>query len=259
MTFEARTDDAGDATFEACEGALFSAHVLGLNGARPLIFSGQDGAENPGWSGPGDVTIRASRPAVWVYRVPQPRRLVIRGVVRDEAGRTMPDASCALCTGPSSWTGRSTSADGRYEIELDPEADGVLEIFRPGFVTHLVLLRDLPKAVGDTIDYDVTLARGAMLVGRVVDEAGKPVAGARVQAAVAKDDPWLPPAAPVPGTPPSGRARGGPPSAPLVVARGLGCGDRQRCRRHLRDGGRAGRTPRSRWVRRTRTSWAADP
>ncbi len=195
QSFEAVTDATGHVTFDAFEGTLERVGFIGHHGTLPRID------DQPGFSGPADRSLRTGKHTTYVYRMPHPERRVITGRVVDPTGRPLPGTHCGLQTGKHYWHGDATGADGRYRLALDPEVDGVFEIRRPGFLRHYVSLAQLSGAKGMQIRYDVTLERGATLVGTVVDANDRPVAGARVFADCGLRMMVPPPVAPPDATP----------------------------------------------------------
>lgn len=74
-------------------------------------------------------------------------------------------------------------AGGRAVVEVAVPGSYVVAAWAPGYAREF-----LPAVVGSgTTALRVELSRGAELAGRVVDEAGKPVAGARVRYEAAQD------------------------------------------------------------------------
>jgi protocatechuate 3,4-dioxygenase beta subunit len=117
----------------------------------------------------------------------------VRGRVQDEEQRAIEGAFVTLTSkqqprvysthgssyfgGDSAWT----AADGTFDLTFPPqegsEGEWVAMALKPGLAMGVV---DGLKARGQGAPLAITLTRGVELAGRVVDEAGAPIAGAAV-------------------------------------------------------------------------------
>jgi hypothetical protein len=124
--------------------------------------------------------------------VPPPPRIitataVLRGRVTENGGRPIRSAEVRL----TSNDGRdsriaTTDASGQYEIrDLTPGAWN-LRASKPGFVSHTPNTsetnRPITIANGQRLSMDIVLTKAGAIAGRVVDDAGEPLADVQVQA-----------------------------------------------------------------------------
>jgi protocatechuate 3,4-dioxygenase beta subunit len=117
--------------------------------------------------------------------------LFLRGQVRDDAGQPVEGAEVSLDTVPSWGMVELVAGDrnGAWATGALPAGRYQLEARRPGYVSRRMATVELgtPAAGARTLWSSVThevpleLVRTAELHGRVVDEAGAPVSGARVE------------------------------------------------------------------------------
>lgn len=124
-------------------------------------------------------------------QLPSVATATLRGQLLDPEGHGVADARLALSVtdylaSPNQlqWClfGHS-QADGRFVLERVPV--GLIDelyIDAPGFVTPRLVLEDAPLRPGDDVDVPIQLVPGTSAVGRVVDDQGAPVEGARVHA-----------------------------------------------------------------------------
>jgi RNA polymerase sigma-70 factor (ECF subfamily) len=102
----------------------------------------------------------------------------VRGMVRDGAGRAVASASVAFGTYSDFVHLRTLSAsDGRYELRGLPAGQLSLS------AEHDELgetQRSVRAVAGEVVECDLVVSRGLELVGRILDEARAPVAGAMV-------------------------------------------------------------------------------
>ena len=116
---------------------------------------------------------------------------VIRGRVNAaDTGRPLRRAQVTVTSADQSGVRRSisTSADGRYEVADLPAGRYTIAAWRSGYLTLRYgqsrpleagrPLQILDKQIVEKLDF--TLTRMSVLGGRVTDEAGEPIAGARV-------------------------------------------------------------------------------
>lgn len=133
-----------------------------LRGARPPV-RGDKGDQDV-----GDVTtIRAC---------------VVRGRVQDEAGKPIADAKVFVETGYRLFGERSVKSgpDGAFEVGKVEPGKSALRVAHAGHLPELTELELQPEEQrGDLV---VTLRAGKAIAGRVVDERGVGVAGAKVGA-----------------------------------------------------------------------------
>jgi hypothetical protein len=135
---------------------------------------------------------------------PIPERFAVRlkrgvmrigGTVRDEAGKAIAGATVSLSesgtkrkagTGMLSNLPVTTDAEGRWTTGSVPPEPG--RIF--GWVTHPEFLRGVVNAPLDAMvagKADVVLKPGEVIEGRILDDVGKPLAGASIVAAASRD------------------------------------------------------------------------
>ena len=116
---------------------------------------------------------------------------VISGRVMAADTRTPVRGAQVRLTSAASRTNRvvSTDADGRYEARNLPAGRWVVSAMKGGFVALQHGQRrafEVPEPIeldeGERFTADFTLPRGSVITGRVFDEYGDPVTGARVQA-----------------------------------------------------------------------------
>ena len=121
--------------------------------------------------------------------------LFLRGQVRDDAGQPVEGAEVSLDTVPSWGMVEIVAADrhGAWATSALPAGRYQLEARRPGYVSRRMATVELgmaPSAAAvatsspwSSVTHEVPLelVRTAELHGRVVDEAGAPVSGARVE------------------------------------------------------------------------------
>ena len=167
----ARWEDGTLATrwVEVDENGAFRLSGLPTRAGRVVVDAGEEGwAESPAF-----VPDPAVRSLSLVLSAPA---LLEGKVVNAETSRPVPRAKVTVRTGGGTRVGR-TGTDGRYRVgPLRPGETGVA-VDEP---RHVPWSREgLSLSRGRTRTLDVPLALGATLAGRVVDEAGRPVAEAR--------------------------------------------------------------------------------
>jgi len=137
-------------------------------------------ARHVGWS-PwlGECELRAG--ATLDQDIVLPDAAVLAGVVRDGAGRPVPDASvtCGDYAAMDRLETRS-SADGRYELSGLPLFGIGVRVSAEGVGKDE---RELAAQAGERLEWNPVLTLGLSIVGRVVDEAGAPAVGHHVDAA----------------------------------------------------------------------------
>ncbi len=114
----------------------------------------------------------------------QPRTGSVRGRVV-EAGVSRSGVKGALVIASDSWTGVldtvHTGNEGGFVFPRLPAGRAELEVRMKGYAGQA--RRTVPVRAGETVSgVVVTLARSAILTGRVLDAAGRPIAGAEVRA-----------------------------------------------------------------------------
>jgi hypothetical protein len=115
----------------------------------------------------------------------------IRGRVTDDAGQPLRRVSVSTMGGQARQPRVAlTDADGRYELTGLPAASYYITAAKGAYVrqsygqrTSTGPGRPIEVALGQTVDkIDFTLPRGGIIVGRVVDEFGEPMAESSVMA-----------------------------------------------------------------------------
>lgn len=189
----ARTSDGAPAVGVRVEAGTYGparaslvTDAAGRAESAPLPWAGSVDVEvpaQPGWSWrSGSHPVPAGASAVEVALTVE-RAGTLRGRVTDAAtGRPIAGASVGL-----GWTHEvpvRTDGEGRYEHTGVP-GDGYhdLSVRAAGYATAEVRFRGRPEG-----PLDVALATAATLTGRVVDGAGRPLAGARVLATGSRFD-----------------------------------------------------------------------
>ncbi|MFN0006965.1 MAG: carboxypeptidase regulatory-like domain-containing protein [Planctomycetota bacterium] len=165
--FQAKTDARGRARFERVPTAS-------SEGTYDVVVTAKDFARD--WK--DDVLVLASRDtnAVVVLEIFKPRS--ISGTVRSEDGSPVAGVKVDTHSG-GQMLSTSTDAAGAYRFEgLDPSIeDGWFALDAPGFVE---IRRSVPlPSRGDLEGIDFVLAAPRAIAGRIVDQDGMPVAGAR--------------------------------------------------------------------------------
>jgi protocatechuate 3,4-dioxygenase beta subunit len=103
----------------------------------------------------------------------------VEGIVRDEAGYPLSGVKVEVT--PSGREEITTAADGRFAVTWNPES-----VRLPGTIFVLVA-RDLARNLAEVVELDeqvrnvdIKLKRAAILAGRVLNQEGKALAGARI-------------------------------------------------------------------------------
>jgi hypothetical protein len=110
---------------------------------------------------------------------PSTGTLHVTGIVRDAQTATpLRHARVTPVTTTSLPTPSFTDDDGRFSIDV--AGNGTLKVAKAGYVEEIVKVAR--PAGTDPADLQVALKRGAAITGRVVDETGAPLQGARVVA-----------------------------------------------------------------------------
>lgn len=161
-----------------------------------VLLAGAVPAQQPGM--PGGIQRPRPLPGGRAERPPRDPRetptgtAVIRGrVVAADTGSPIRRAQVRAFSPESRDSrGASTDANGRFELRDLPAGRWEVVVSKAGFVT-LRFGQRRPFEAGQPIELsegevmaraDLALPRGAAITGRIVDEFGDPVAGARVQA-----------------------------------------------------------------------------
>ena len=146
---EVTTDSAGRFTFEHIHPGDLTVH------ASRLFEVGQEAVTVPADRDPGPVTVDLEPVGV------------VRGVIRDDGGRPVPDASVFL-------TGHEvahTKEDGRFELtEAGPQER--LIVRAEGFMP---VDEEIKVPAGTALEREISLQRTLVVRGKVVDEGGQPV------------------------------------------------------------------------------------
>ena len=129
------------------------------------------------------------------YRValPESRTGSLRGTVLGRNGIPVPGVGLTLATKSffklerdQAWAGRAVSdAEGRFEFADVPEGFvDELTVHAPGYVAPRSVLEHAPIRAGEVVDLPIQLIPECVLVGRVIDEAGQPRVGIRIDSDV---------------------------------------------------------------------------
>ncbi len=114
----------------------------------------------------------------------------VEGRVSAPDGRPVPGAGVSVVQSDSAFgfgfseLSAQTDGDGRYVIDGVPPGARTVEARAEGYRRAV---RDLEVAEGTTATADLTLERGFEISGRVVDEAGNPIASARLMLIAGRD------------------------------------------------------------------------
>jgi len=113
---------------------------------------------------------------------------VIRGVVTSDAGGPVRHAQVrANVSGMPGARVTATDAQGRFELRDLPAGRWTVSASKPGFVTQrygqrrpFETVSPIELADGQRVDANFSLLRGGVIIGRVQDDLGDPVANVRV-------------------------------------------------------------------------------
>jgi protocatechuate 3,4-dioxygenase beta subunit len=185
------TNAAGVATFLCRPGVLemvmatAPGHAMVMTGASmDAATAGAAGAFFGGSDGPLEKEIRAGKPNR--IRLLMAKGVTLTGRVLDPQKRGIAGAEVkSMAFGAIMGGGVSgrADADGAYRIEGVPTMNGQALVFAkaPGWITKMSSMEGVKVPEGATeATHDFTLYPGATVRGRVVDAAGKGVAGAEV-------------------------------------------------------------------------------
>ena len=160
-----RADDAGDFAWPLePPGELVTVHV---SPARA------EGMALPTW----DVFLPGDPPPERFTVADRPLDCTVRGVVRDDQGRPV-EGALVRARDRQDERGGVTDSEGRYLLHLSSENERRLRVFAPGYAQSTFTID--AREPGEIQAPDVVLAPELRIRGRVVDEDGKPLAGARV-------------------------------------------------------------------------------
>jgi hypothetical protein len=165
--FTAKSDVRGRARFERlpCDAS---------GGSYDVVATAAGFAR--GWR--DDVLVLASRDTSTAVALERYRTRSISGTVRSEDGAPLGEVKVETQSN-GAMVAATTGAAGTYRLEgLDPSVeDGWFVLSLPGFVE---IRRSVPLPVrGDLEGIDFVLERPRPIAGRIVDQDGRPVAGAR--------------------------------------------------------------------------------
>jgi protocatechuate 3,4-dioxygenase beta subunit len=105
----------------------------------------------------------------------------------NKVGSSSAGTTYSTGAGRGNW-GTTTDAEGRYEFKNLPPGAYSLNVSKAPYLTgpldpQAVNARMIELKTGETLDrVDVTLLRGGVIAGRVVDEFGEPLSGLDVSA-----------------------------------------------------------------------------
>ena len=189
MTFGSGTTDArGEVRFVARQGQmamLFMNHpdhgsavyapqlmagMVGMAGAKPML------------QGPKEAKIGSARVT---FQLKLGVGITIRGRITDEEGNAIPGARVAALGAMGMGLPTRSDAEGRYELKNQGPPVRVVLASKPGYVQKQDPSSGGFSMAGITMEdkeQDITLQRAASVAGRVVTQAGVPVAGVRVKA-----------------------------------------------------------------------------
>lgn len=102
-----------------------------------------------------------------------PTRIV---VLRDEAGRPVPDVPVVVRTDVT----LTTDGEGRIRVPLDERGNFGLRIVHEGYVASRYFWQQAEGRIEPEAEIAITLPRGTEVGGRVLNEAGEPIADAEI-------------------------------------------------------------------------------
>ena len=187
----ALTDASGAALLEVIPGEIQLA-IVSAPGYPPSFWQGQRGIEMfGGMKGPDSATVPEGRSTV-TFRLPLGVKLT--GKVTDLEGRPLAGVEVTSMGFMGQGDKTISGADGSYELHLvsTEMMMGVLARL-PGWVQDRAQQPEMveegaPAAVGKPVAMDIRMRRAVMVAGRVLDPAGRPVAGATVTVHRVRDE-----------------------------------------------------------------------
>jgi hypothetical protein len=186
-----RTNEAGEAS-----AASRSGYLLAVSARHPNLAGTSWPGGLGGLDGPPEEE-RQVQPGENHFRFRYQGHVSVRGRVLNAQKQPLSGARCSIVMGGHGVTGsRRADPEGEFELlvsHLD-WLDG-LSVTAPGYV-QVPYVRPPDGAnvdVGADVRVDVVLRRPVSIVGRVVDEEGRPVSGATVEAMqMPGGEPWDP-------------------------------------------------------------------
>jgi RNA polymerase sigma factor (sigma-70 family) len=120
------------------------------------------------------LVLRGKDPPSELVILLRPLDVTVTGRVSTESGEPIAGARVEGLDGE-----HRTDGDGRFSVRVSTEVDGcAISAYAPGFASRRLALKADAPGIRDGVE--IRLVPGVVLRGRVVDEHGAPVAGARV-------------------------------------------------------------------------------
>jgi hypothetical protein len=144
-------------------------------------------------SGSAQTSEHGAAPSVETFTPPQPTPQIItatatlRGLVTANDGKPIRSAEVRLRSTDGHNSRIATTDDaGQYQIRDLTPGSWDMWVSKPGFVTQVTTTSDTSRALtianGQKLSRDVTLTRAGAIAGRVVDDAGEPLADVQIRA-----------------------------------------------------------------------------
>jgi protocatechuate 3,4-dioxygenase beta subunit len=188
-----RTDRTGRVTFEVAPGAIQMVMISHPEGAGGVWAGSMRGMPGMGIEGPEDATLQPGRQEKQ-FRLGGGR--VVVGTVTADDGT--PIRGAEVMSIQTLQGGRAALSDeaGRYRLVVTgPEGFLALLVRAEGYVQDKASMglsgggaaETAPNERGEIVR-DIVMHRAAVVTGRVVDETGRPLAGARIRVTATAED-----------------------------------------------------------------------